>query len=87
MQRRDPENLITVRKKLIDSGVTPSISKQTVQEKVSIVLSIQFYDEYTGQPGTPVEFFCPVEDFYTYQTRVSQELTRIDQVISWIESH
>jgi hypothetical protein len=87
MQRRDPENLITLRKKLIDSGITPSISKQTVQEKVSIVLSIQFYDEYTGQPGTPMEVFCFVEDFYAYQTRISQELTRINQVISWIEAH
>jgi hypothetical protein len=87
MQRRDPENLITIRKKLIDSGITPSISKQTVESKESIVLSIQFYDEYTGQPGTPLEFFCPVDAFYAYQDRVSQELTRIDQVISWIEAH
>jgi hypothetical protein len=87
--------MIQLRQKLIDKGITPSISKRTIDvgmpgssvEIECVVLSVQFYDELTGQAGAALESACAVTEFYAYQTRCQAELTKATQVITWIESH
>jgi hypothetical protein len=95
MERKSPEDMISIFEELLARQLTPIVLKENIPGPALMgegssdiscaTMEITFYDTYKGTVDKSIKFVCPVSEFYSLRTKKEEYLGKVNVVIAWLE--